>query len=261
MPAPLILTSPRLSTLGVPHGFSTRIGGVSAGIFASLNLGNPSELPAERRDPPSNIRANFGLILGSLGCGDRQLVEVHQVHSAGVHTVLAGAPSHPGDRDTKADAIVTDDPRRVLAVRVADCTPVLLSSADGRTVAAVHAGWRGVVSGVLPNTIGVMRDMDARGIVAAIGPCIGPDHFEVGEEVAAEFSRVFGESPGLIRRTPGRKPHIDLKAALALQLRNAGITAVDISDACTYRDHDRFYSHRRDQGLTGRSAGLIGPRA
>ena len=251
-----------ITASGARAAFSTRRGGVSGGIFDSLNFGNPSELTGPERDPPENIRANFHILLESAGTPPGgELVQVFQVHGAAVLTVRPSRPAHAGPGDTKADAIVTDDPRRVLAVRVADCTPVLLSSADGRTVAAVHAGWRGVVSGVLPNTIRVMRDLDAPNLVSAIGPCIGPDHFEVGEEVAAEFSRVFGDSPGLIRRTPGRKPHIDLKAALALQLRNAGITAVDISDACTYRDHDRFYSHRRDQGLTGRSAGLIGPRA
>lgn len=250
----MLLRSPLLAH--IPHGFSTRRGGVSLGPFASLNLGNPSDLPPERRDPPYNIRENFRRILHNLSCNGREIVEVHQVHGADIHLCLRGRPSHAGPRDTRADAIITDDPGRILAIRVADCAPVLLASHDGRLVAAVHAGWRGVVAGIAPAAAAAMRTLGATQLLAAIGPCIGPDHFEVGEEVASEFTRAFGKSAPIIRTGP--KPRIDLKEALRIQLAQTGITRIDVSDRCTHRDADEFFSHRRDRGLTGRTAGFIG---
>ena len=258
-----VLTSPLLTSLGVPHCFSTRVGGVSAGNFESLNLGNPSELPREQRDPPANIRENFRRILAAMGCAGRAIAEVHQVHGADVAwTSSPCAPPTPASPDPKADAILTDDPSRVVVIRVADCCPVLLAGEDGRLVGAVHAGWRGVVAGVLPSAIAALRQRGAEEIVGAIGPCIGQDHFEVGPEVAAEFRRVFEHRAGSILR-PGRGDRwmIDLKEALRLQLLGAGVSRHDISPHCTFRDADLFYSHRRDRGLTGRTAGLIGPRA
>lgn len=250
-----ILTSRLLS--GIPHAFSTRVGGVSGGIFRSLNLGNPSELPPEQRDPASNIRENFDRILAAMGCAGRALTEVHQVHGCAVHDAAASAPGKP---DAKADAIFTHDPRRVLAVRVADCTPILLATADGVHVAAVHAGWRGVISGVLPATVAALRARSSETLLAAIGPCIGPEHFEVGPEVVAEFDRVFPASGVVMRRMETGKGYVDLKAALAIQLASCGVRDVEVLPHCTYADPELFYSHRRDRGLTGRAAGLIAPR-
>jgi copper oxidase (laccase) domain-containing protein len=106
-----------------------------------------------------------------------------------------------------------------------------------------------------------MRALGARDLAAAVGPCISVDHFEVGDEVVAEFRRVFPTADSLIHRAPGAKAHIDLKAALATQLRAAGIARFDILPHCTYADPSRFFSHRRDAGRTGRMVGLIGPRA
>lgn len=250
-----ILTTRLLS--GIPHAFSTRVGGVSEGIFRSLNLGNPSDLPAERRDPPSNIRENFRRILAAMGCEGRMLTEVHQVHGCAVHDA---AGSKPGSPDAKADAVFTDEPGRVLGVRVADCTPILLATADGKHVAAVHAGWRGVISGVLPATVAALGTRSSTRLLAAIGPCIGPDHFEVGPEVVAEFDRVFPARRVVTRRMDNGKGYVDLKAALAIQLHECGVRDVDVLPHCTYADPELFYSHRRDRGLTGRTAGLIAPR-
>lgn len=250
-----VLTSRLLS--GIPHAFSTRVGGVSEGIFRSLNLGNPSDLPREQRDPPPNIRENFRRILAAMGCEGRVLTEVHQVHGCAVHHAAASTPGGP---DPKADAVFTDEPHRVLAVRVADCTPVLLATADGKHVSAVHAGWRGVISGVLPATIAALRTRSSERLLAAIGPCIGPEHFEVGAEVVAEFDRAFPASRVVARRLESGKGYVDLKAALALQLHACGVREVDVLPHCTYADPDLFYSHRRDRGLTGRAAGVIAAR-
>ena len=259
---PRLLTAPSLSALGVPHAFSTRIGGVSPPPFDTLNFGNPSDIPREHRDPAANIRANFALVRTALECTERAVVEVHQVHSGSVHTVRAGLPAHPTPSDTKADAIVTDDPTRLIAVRVADCTPILLASDDGRTVAAVHAGWRGVIARVLPAAVKAMRELGATRIHAAIGPCIGPRNFQVGPEVAREFHAAFGPQTPHVRDDPAHpgRSLVDLQGALGEQLATAHVDKVDVLELCTVDRADLFYSHRRDHGKTGRMIGIIGTR-
>ncbi|MBL8887381.1 MAG: peptidoglycan editing factor PgeF [Phycisphaerales bacterium] len=260
--------------LGVAHAFSTRRGGVSTGIFDSLNFGNPSDLPREQRDPPSNIDRNLEILLQIAGVSGREhkeIVQVYQVHGAKAHVVRAGSPAHPDSpdpvtgesRDTKADAIVTDDPARVLCVRTADCTPILLASRDGRVVGAVHAGWRGVIAGVAPAALEAMRSLGAVDIHAVIGPCISRSHFEVGPEVVRAFADAFGaESP--CRLADATDPHgkgfVDLQAALRIQLSGAGVRAIETIDLCTVARPDLFFSHRRDNGRTGRMAAIIAPR-
>ncbi len=269
-----LLHAPQLSALAVPHAFTTNHGGVSQGPFASLNFGNPGDLPPERRDPPANIAENFRRVLAWLNTPNRRVVEVHQVHGTAVHIARRGAPDHATPRDTQADALVTDDPDRLIAVRVADCAPVLLASGDGRVVAAAHAGWRGAVGGVVPATIDAMRrelGVDPSTVHAAIGPCIDMDHFQVGPEVAEAFAPISRlPAPGLDPATnvvapdasaPG-KFRVSLRHALVRQLLAAGVppTAIDAPDWCTARE-SRFFSHRRDAGLTGRMIGIIGPKA
>ncbi len=263
-----------LTEMGVPHAFSTRHGGVSSGMFDSLNFGNPGELPSAERDPATNIRANWGRLVSAIAVGvpgsepdGREIVEVHQVHGDAVVRVSRGAatPRDAAGRDLKADALVTDDPARLIAVRVADCAPVLLASGNGRVVGAVHAGWRGVVGCV---AVAAIREMRASGVnpremAAAIGPCIGPDAFEVGPEVAAEFRRVFGAGTGHVVDTGvGGKAMVDLKGALREQLLLAGLppSRIEVLPHCTVRDGADFYSHRRENGRTGRMVGIIGPR-
>ncbi len=281
MPAagPSALYSTLLAELGIPHGFSTRHGGCSTGMFASLNFGNPGDLSPERKDPAANIRQNWRRLTAAIAGGDsdaargldrrelesREIVEVHQVHGSEVAILRSGEPSprvHVG-HDVKADAMVTDDPRRLLAIRVADCTPILIASHDGRIVAAVHAGWRGVVGGVAPAAVRAMQGIGGKAgrFVAAIGPCIGPGAFEVGPEVAVEFRRVFGESTPHVRPHHEGKSLIELQGAIREQLVQCGLTPdrVETIKRCTYSEPAAFYSHRRDKGLTGRMVGIIGP--
>ncbi|HRJ49797.1 MAG TPA: polyphenol oxidase family protein, partial [Phycisphaerales bacterium] len=153
---------------------------------------------------------------------------------------------------------------------VADCVPVLLATEDGRLVAAVHAGWRGIVLNVTRAAVTAMRTLAAehdarRDVVAAIGPCIGPSRFEVGPEVAGEFRRLFGddrhalEHPDPDSARQG-KVLIHLAAALKMQLNTLGITRIDTVPGCTASEPHRFFSHRREAGITGRMVGLIGPR-
>lgn len=272
---PGMLRAPALESLGVPHAWSTRCGGVSGGIFASLNFGNPSDLAAHERDPRYNIDANIERLLLALGMATRRLVQVHQVHGGVVHVASRAsgwADRPPPALDPKADAIVSDDPRLVLGVRVADCVPILLASEDGRVVGAVHAGWRGVVGDVLPHAIEAMRGLGALDVVAAIGPCIGRACMEVGPEVVEAFRTRFGVDGAIVQRHPDAgaaamgKAMLDLPAALARQCREAGVATCDTTCArCTVQSMNEdatpmFFSHRRDGGKTGRMIAVIGAR-
>lgn len=272
---------------GVPHAFTMRAGGkgvgVSTGEYASLNFGSPGNLPDAQRDTRANIAANWAIVCRAIGAEGREIVEVHQVHGAEVRVVHLGGRSHEtaDGKDTCADALVTDDPTRLVAVRVADCCPVLLAARDGHAVAAVHAGWRGVVQAILPATVRAMVERFAirpRDLVAAIGPCIGGGGslaFEVGPEVAAEFRRVFGDGTPHVRPAARDADHaeasgkalVDMQGALREQLLGCGVTAdaIDTIGLCTMtgldgRGRTRFFSHRRDRGVTGRMVGIIGPR-
>jgi YfiH family protein len=159
----------------------------------------------------------------------------------------------------KADAMVSDDPNRALSVRTADCVPILLASDDGRTVAAVHAGWRGVIAEAVIHAVKTMGNGGR--IVAAIGPCIGIDAFEVGPEVLEQFEQSFGFEIVSRRRDDG-KGQIDLRAGVRQQLLSIGVSEdrIELSDRCTARDADEFFSHRREHGVTGRMASIISAR-
>lgn len=248
--------SPLLESIGVPHAFSTRLGGTSPPPFDSLNVGNPNG--CDIQDDYARIWDNYRLLQAAAGCAEREVCRVHQVHGDVAARVRAGEPF---DTSAKADAIVGSDPHRVLSVRIADCVPVLLASGDGKTVAAVHAGWRGVVAGIAPAALREMRAEPAR-CGAAIGPCIGFDAFEVGREVMEAFGAAFGDGAP-VRARPDGKGHVDLREAVRRQLVAAGVPEdrIDTTDRCTVRDADEFFSHRRDNGITGRMAAIIAPRA
>jgi len=152
----------------------------------------------------------------------------------------------------------------VLAIRTADCIPILLAINDGKIVAAIHAGWRGIIANIIPRgRQELLRLAGSNGtqLLAAIGPCISKPHFEVGPEVLAEFERTFGANAP-IERTANGKGHVDLPRAAHLQLLACGLShdQIDTTDRCTFRDADEFFSHRRDHGMTGRMAALIGVR-
>ena len=246
--------SPVLQAVGVPHAFSTRLGGVSPRPFDSLNLGNPDV--SQPQDDRVRIFENYGRLEGAAGLTGRERCWVHQAHGARVVLVERGR-AHDGS--AKADALVTDDATRILSVRTADCVPILLATDDGRRVAAVHAGWRGVLAGVVVEAVKQTRRSDNPRLRAAIGPSIGLDAFEVGPDVVNDFERMFG-ARAPVKRKPDGKGHVDLKEALRLQLLNAGLKPEDIdtTDRCSFRDASEFFSHRREQGVTGRMAALIG---
>lgn len=256
--------SPLLNAAGVVHGFSTRVGGVSSGPFGSLNLGNPGE---GEKDSEENLRENYRRLQEALGCADAMRAWVRQVHGRNVELLEREPEGEYGEtleaevRDRfsgqlAADAIVSAEPV-LLTIRVADCVPVLLASADGRIVGAAHAGWRGVVGAVVEKTVRAMLETGAHGaITAAIGPAISPANFEVGSEVAEEFRRQ--ELGAAVQNgAAGSKPHVDLQHAIRIQLKRSGVTQIDGNDLCTYRDAREFFSHRRDNGKTGRLSAVI----
>lgn len=252
--------SPLLRGLGVRHAFSTRLGGVSEGPYASLNLGYLTKGAAP--DDNTSVAENFRRLRRAIGTERIMRIQARQVHGAGVW-VPPARPVKLGD-SPEADAMVTDHPLHMLTIRVADCAPILLAAEGGRIVGAIHAGWRGVVSGVVGETIEVLADrfgVRPGDLVAAVGPCIGVDAFEVGPEVVEAFEEAgLGEA---VRPADGGggKPHVDLAGAVVGQLLAAGVPsdAVECSDRCTYRDEAEFFSHRRDSGVTGRMAALICP--
>ena len=248
-----------LDAAGVPHAFSTRRGGVSPSPFDSLNLGNPSG--CDVLDDGERIERNYALLQTAIGCEGFPRCRLHQVHGAAAHDVRRGEPFESG---MKGDALTSDDPQRIIAIRVADCVPILLSSDDGTFVAAIHAGWRGVVANVVGVTVAQLRERSgasAQSFVAAVGPCIGFDAFEVGPEVVAEFERAFGAGAP-VRRADDGKGRVDLREAVKRQLRDAGLREdrIDTTDRCTWRDGDEFFSHRRDRGITGRMCAMIAPK-
>jgi YfiH family protein len=247
--------SPLLERVGVPHGFSSRVGGVSIAPFDSLNLGNPSGV--EKQDEWERIHENYRRLQIAIGFAGKQRCWVHQVHGGDVVLTRRGMEFTCG---ACADALVGDDPQKLLAVRVADCVPILIAAEDGRTVAAVHAGWRGVIARVVPHALRELRRLTDAPLVAAVGPCIGFDAFEVGPEVVKQFQDAFGADAPIYQNGTG-KGRVDLRRALQLQLIAADIPPerIDMSDRCTFRDADEFFSHRRDRGVTGRMAALIAP--
>src|SRR4051794_15269459 len=238
--------SPILARAGVPHAFSTRLGGGSPAPYDSLNLGNPSGLSPDQQDLSDRIAENYRRLHRAIGCESRQRCFVHQVHGGDVLRVSATSGFSNG---ACADALITSDPTKLLAIRVADCVPILIATDDGSQVAAVHAGWRGVVANIVGNTLNAMNVAPQR-LLAAIGPCIGFNAFEVGEELLREFTRVFGEEAPLRSHDiiPG-KGFVDLCAAVRIQLVSAGLSIerIDTTDRCTFRDADEFFSHRRDR--------------
>lgn len=254
------LRSPLLHRAGVPHGFSTRRGGVSPAPFDSLNLGL-ADAPGEP-DDWERVQDNWSRFRRAVGLDGRALVRARQVHGVGVlepdRDESAVRPQPPF---ADGDALVTADRNHAISVRVADCAPVLLADPTSGVVGAVHAGWRGTVAGVLPRAIAVMAARGARAetMLAAVGPSIGPDAFEVGPEVREAFA-----AAGLAECIrPGRAEGrwlADLPAALRVQLEASGVAAgrIEVDGSCTWSDPVAHFSYRRDGARSGRMAAIIG---
>ena len=236
--------------LGVPHGFSLRTGGVSEGAFGSLNLARTVG------DAPEAVAENHRRFAAAVGVDAARLFEVSQVHGRRVVTAEPGAD--PAElRLEEADALVTRGPGAV-AVRTADCVPLLFADLTAGVVAAAHAGWRGVEARIAQATLEQMGSAPAD-VIAVIGPHIR--RFEVGPEVAERIAAV-AEGERVVR--PGEpRPFVDLAATLRAQLEALGVGAIEDVGGCTLDEPARFFSHRRDAGHTGRHLAAIAlpPRA
>ncbi len=249
-----------LAAHGFAHAFSTRIGGVSAAPFDSMNLG-VAQAPGEA-DPDANIAENAARLMRAIGAGDRRMVRVRQVHGAAVHACRGHEAF--GATVAEADAVVSVHRDCAPCVRTADCVPVLVACARTGAVAAVHAGWRGIVAGVVGQAVAALSRATGRGdgLVAAIGPCAGRDRYEVGPEVAAEFASAVGRGFVLPPGGARRKEHIDCFGAVRAQLVAAGIAPdlVDGEELCTIAGARDFFSYRRDGARGGRLGAVIAPR-
>ncbi|QIM72172.1 peptidoglycan editing factor PgeF [Bordetella trematum] len=228
---------------GVRYFCTTRGGGVGQAPFDTFNLG------IRAGDAPEAVAENRRRLAAVLPGEPRWL---RQVHANAVHDADAPAPQG----EIAADASVTTCPGQVLAVMVADCLPVLLADARGQVLGAAHAGWRGLSSGVLENTLSLMQAKrpQAQGWRAWVGPGIGPAHFEVGADVLQAFGAE-GDAEVAAHFKPASpgKWLADLPALARLRLTRAGVQTVELSGYCTYRERDRFFSYRRDRE-TGRMA-------
>jgi hypothetical protein len=266
------------------HGFSTRQGGVSTCYGGkSLNLG------ATPDDAKTNIERNRALFLKAAGAVDEDgevwpLLQVKQIHSAIVHRV-----SGTTDESLTGDGMLTNVPQLLLAIKTADCVPVLVADVKRRVVGAFHAGWRGTVARIVEKGVGEMRRQfgsNPRDLRAAIGPCVRSCCYRVGDEVRAEFESQFAYAADLFeevfdsnaihvrypllflnKRAPGHgdlgpEIHLDLAEANRRQLQDAGLREEHISatGGCTACDTARFFSHRQEFGKTGRMMAVIGIR-
>lgn len=234
-----ILTADAL--LPCRHGFFTRRGGASSGVFAGLNCGAGSSDQAEV------VAINRARAAAAMQVAPEALLGVHQVHSPDVVVVgPEGVP--PGAR---ADGLVTDVPGLALSVLTADCMPVLLADHDAGVIGAAHAGWRGTLSGVLEATVAAMESLGAsRGNIAAvIGPCISQRAYEVGPELLYEFEAEDPEAARFFANGQGDRYLLDLPGMGLDRLRAAGVGRAEWLGHCTYSDPGLFFSYRRSVHL------------
>jgi YfiH family protein len=258
-----LLTSRLLRSGGFAHGFTTRAGGVSPPPYDTLDF-------AMLRDP-ERLAENRRRLAESVGFDPSRLYQVTQVHGS---TVLDAEGDVAALASREADALVAEPGSgNVVAVRVADCVPVLVADPESGRVAAAHAGWRGVVGGVLEATVERMKRGGAipSVLLAAIGPCIGSCCFEVGADVAAQIEEAAARGStwdprwGQVvarRDEPRGKAYVDLRVAVRRRLHAAGLSFASIEDVpgCTRCDAERFYSFRRDGDASGRLLGVIAAR-
>ncbi|MEY4384571.1 MAG: hypothetical protein RI995_2113 [Bacteroidota bacterium] len=225
-------------------GVSTRHGGQSHGAYNSLNLGKHTA------DSPAIIEQNLQLLCNDLEVEPNQLARAYQCHGADIwHTNMGGYQEN-------FDAIIATQPGIIAGVGIADCCPILLIDPVKKIAAAIHAGWKGTVAQITKKTsIEFLEKYNSKpkDLLAWIGPCISQAHFEVGDEVA----KYFANSEKI---TLGPKYHVDLKKANVNQLHAAGIRQIEVSSYCTFEHNEHFFSHRKENGITGRMMAFAGFR-
>ncbi len=237
---PGLVQSSALNALpAIRHAFFTREGGASEGLYASLNGGVGS------RDDQKHVAENRARMARALGAAPPHLLSVFQIHSADV--VVAERP-WSADARPRADAIVTKVPGLAIGASTADCGPVLFADEQARVIGAAHAGWRGAFGGVLEATLVAMEQLGAsrHRVVAALGPMIRQDNYEVGEDFVRSFVAQNATNTRFFKPSP-REHHaqFDLPGYIAHRLRRAQVGKVEDLGLCTYADPARFFSYRR----------------
>lgn len=243
-----ILTADALVPLR--HGFFTRRGGASSGVFAGLNCGLGSSDQAEV------VAINRARVAAAMQVPPEGLVGLHQVHSPDV-AVIGAAPG--AGTPARADALVTDVPGLALCVLTADCMPILLADPEAGVIGAVHAGWRGLLAGVIENALAAMEGLgaDRADISAVIGPCISQRAYEVGPELLAAFEAEDPDAARFFAQGTGDRHLFDLAGMGLARLRAAGVGHAEWTRHCTYSDADRFYSYRRSTHLAEADYGRL----
>lgn len=222
--------------LSVPHGFFTRIGGASSGVFEGLNCGLGSS------DQRESVLINRTRVAGHMDVPPENLVSVHQVHSAN-----ALAISGPLEESVQADGMVTSEPGIALGILTADCQPILFADTENSVVGAAHAGWQGALGGIVEATLDAMEALggDRATTNAVIGPSISQRAYEVGPEFFDRFLDDDPENGRFFAQGEGDRLQFDLIGYGLRRLREAGVGSASWIGHCTYSDPDRFYSYRR----------------
>ncbi len=237
---PPFLTSSQLAAPNLTHGFFGRAGGVSTGVYASLNVGAGSD------DRPDDVKENRRRCATALGCDSGRLVTNYQIHSSEVVIIDAlwsGAPA-------KADGLVTKTRGLALGVLAADCMAWLFADPEAGVIGAAHAGWRGALAGVLENTVAAMESLGANrsDIRAALGPCLRQPNFEVGLDLVEAFTEKYNDAETFF--APGKSPQkrqLDLAAFGAWRLRQSGVKQIDDLGVCTLAAPEAYFSYRASQ--------------
>ena len=231
------------------HAIFGRQGGVSPIPYDSLNMSTSTG------DSLHNVRQNHALALGAMELSSYATATLWQVHKA--KTIIVG--DKPCDPSTKADALVTDRPKVSLFLRFADCVPIMLVDPIREAIGIVHAGWRGTVRGVTQTAVRAMiSEYGCRpdNIMAGIGPSIGPEHYNVGPDVAESIELAFPDADHIITNRDGCL-YLDLWALTEVALRECGVRAIESSRMCTASNREQFFSHRAEHGSTGRFGAVI----
>ncbi|GET20820.1 peptidoglycan editing factor PgeF [Prolixibacter denitrificans] len=246
----------------IVHFSTTRNGGRSEGIYQSLNLGFHSG------DKNTHVQANREVLANALDLQPEQLVFAVQTHSADVvrinADVLSWSDEIRREQLNETDALITNESNICIAVKTADCIPVLLYDPQRKAAAAIHAGWRGTVGRIVAKTIEAMQleyGTQPEDLIAGIGPGIGPRVYQIGPEVVQIVHKQLGENHGFIQYLVSKNehqktPHLNLWKANRIQLRESGIRAenIEVAELCTFSHPEDFYSARRDGAATGRLA-------
>jgi YfiH family protein len=243
--------SEALNRAGFRHGFFTREGGISEGAYRSANFSYGVG------DDSRHVDENFRRAEAALGLSPGRLVFLSQVHGNAV-VELADGETRETARNLEGDAMVSRCEQLGLGVRTADCIPILIGDPATGCAAAVHAGWRGLVRGVILEA--VRRMPSTQTLIAAVGPHIGVAAFEVSPDVAGELLDC-STARNPVSREYGSKPHVDLAQIAVAQLERAGVRSIDVLVGCTVSEPDRFFSFRRDGAKSGRHLSAIVPVA